>query len=142
VYKRQGAQCWLVDWWVLQFLEVVFVRPIPHVHFRLERLAAQPTGHPIPRVTLVVMIRAKCVATVVAIAAISGVGEEPVGMLIVADKVVATRGSDQGAGLSAQATARASPPSLRFRLRTFRSARSCHSATPLRRKLRANPLTT
>lgn len=76
--------------------------------------------------TLVVVIRAKCVARVVAIAAISGIGEEPVRVLIVADKLVATRGSGQCAGLSAQAAASAFLLSLRFRLRSFRGAGLCY----------------
>ena len=63
----------------------------------------------------------------VAIAAISGVGEEPVRVLIVADKLVATRRSGQCAGLSAETAAPAFLLILRFRLRSFGGAGLCHS---------------
>lgn len=100
-----GAVDWLEGRRVFQLLEVVFVRAVPDVHLRLNGGTAFLAVLPAALVTLSEMIAAERVAPMVAVAAISGVGEELVFVLVVADPLAAALGASELAGLATESAA-------------------------------------
>ncbi len=74
---------------VFQLFEVVFIRPIIDVHLSLDTFATLLAGFPIPRVFFFVMMTADRVPAVVAMAAISGIREQLVFMLVIANPLPA-----------------------------------------------------
>ena len=66
-------------------LPVVLVRAVPRDHFRFGHLPAEGTCLPVALVVIVVMIGAKRVPAVIAMAAIPRIGEHNVLVLVIAD---------------------------------------------------------
>ena len=87
--------CWLERRRVFEFLEIVLVRAVPDVHFRLETLATFLAILPAARVPFFVMITAQRVAAVVAMARISCVRKENVLVFVVADPIATARRTRQ-----------------------------------------------
>lgn len=90
---------------ILEHLEVIFVRAIPNVEFRLERFAADLAVLPVPLVPVLIVKRANRVAVVVACATVPRVGEQDVFVMVVADPIAAATGPHQILRLAAQAAA-------------------------------------
>jgi hypothetical protein len=78
---------------VLQLLEVVLVRPKVHVEFGLELLAADRACLPGTRVLLGMVKPTERVAPMVPVAAVPGMSEENVPVLVVTDPVATAFGA-------------------------------------------------
>jgi hypothetical protein len=77
---------------VLQLLEVIFVRPVVHVEFGFEFLAAGRASLPGARVLLGMVISAEREAPMVPVTAVPGIREENVLVLVVTDPVATAFG--------------------------------------------------
>jgi hypothetical protein len=91
---------------VFQLLEVVFICAVVNVHFGLEIFSTLLASLPIAGVFFCVMVAAQGVAVVIAVAAIAGIREQLVFMLVVANPLPAALGLGQVFGFAAQAAAR------------------------------------
>jgi hypothetical protein len=114
-----GALGWLKRGGIRQFLKIVFIGPIPHVHLGLERVPAPLTIFPVSGMPLVVVEGTDCISTVISAAAITGVGKHYIFVLVIADPVPATVGPDQLTRLAAQTATRFVHQACRFDLRHF-----------------------
>ena len=88
--------------WILQHVEIVFVRAIPDIHLRPDRLSAEFAILPMPFVPVVPVKRAKRVAVVIAGATVPRIGEQGVFVMVVANPVAATRRLVEVSRLAAQ----------------------------------------
>jgi hypothetical protein len=84
--------------WIFEFLEIVLVRAVPHVHFGLETRAAFLTILPPTFVPFVMVRTAQRVPIVIAVTRITREGKQNVIVFIVADPVAATIGARQAFG--------------------------------------------
>jgi hypothetical protein len=114
-----GALGWLKRGGIRQFLKIVFIGPIPHVHLGLERVPAPLTIFPVSGVPLVVVESTECISTVISAAAIMGERKDHVLVLVIANPVSATFGPDQLNRLAAQPATRLVHQVCRFALRHF-----------------------
>ena len=104
---------------IRQLLKIVFVGPIPDVHFGLKRVAAWFTILPVSGMPLVVVGGTERIAAVIPVAAITGVRKHHVLVLVIADPVPAAFGPDQLTRLAAQAATRLVHSACQFALRHF-----------------------
>jgi hypothetical protein len=74
---------------ILKLLEVMFVRAVPHVHFRLQILAALLALLPAPGMPFGKVQGTKRVPVVVPRATVAGIGKQSVLMFVVTDPVSA-----------------------------------------------------
>ncbi len=95
------AACGFVARRILKLEKVVLVRAVVDVHLRLKLFRALQTFPPIARVLLRIMIASESITSMVPGAAILGVGEHDVCVLIVTDPLPTTFGSRELAGLGA-----------------------------------------
>jgi hypothetical protein len=84
------AARWLELGWIFEFLEIVLVRTVPHVHFGLEIRAAFLAILPPTFVPFVMVRTAQRVPIVIAMAGIAREGKQNVTVFIVANPVAAT----------------------------------------------------
>jgi hypothetical protein len=112
-----GALGWLERWGIRQFLKIVLIGAIPHIHLGFEGVAAFLTILPLSGVPLVEVVGTERISTVVSVAAITSVGKQHVLVLVIADPVPTTVGLDQLYGLAAQPATRLVHPVCRFAFR-------------------------
>jgi hypothetical protein len=91
---------------VFKFLEVVLVGAVPDVHLGFEGFAAFVAVFPVACMSFIVMGPAEGIAIVVSIAAVPGVRERDILVMIVANPVPAAIGLSDLSDFATQATAR------------------------------------
>ena len=100
------AEGWLECGRVLQFLEVVLVGAVPDVHLGFEGVTAFLAVFPVANMPFVVMGPTESVAIMISVAAVSGVRERDILVMIVANPVPAAIGLSDLSDFATQATAR------------------------------------
>ena len=99
------AEGWLECGRILQFLEIVLVGAVPHVHLGLETFAAFLAVLPTTGMAFVIVVTAQCVAVMIAVAGIRCIRKENVIAFVVANPIVATwRARQRFGGRAAQTT--------------------------------------
>jgi len=100
------AEGWLECGRIFQFLEIVLVGAVPDVHLGFEGFAAFVAVFPVAYMSFIVMGPAEGIAIVVPVAAVPGVRERDILVMIVAYPVPAAIGLSDLSDFATQATAR------------------------------------
>ena len=92
---------WLESWRIFELFEVILVRPIVDIHFGLEVIPAFLAGLPVAGMSFVEVMAAQCVAVMVSVTTIAGIGKQDIVLFVVTDPIAAALGLRQVFGLAA-----------------------------------------
>lgn len=76
---------------IFEFLEIVFIRAIPHVHFGWKRFATLLALLPASVVAFIEVMAAQSVAVVITMAGIPSIGKHDVIVFVIANQIVTAR---------------------------------------------------